>query len=405
MVVAAALMLAACASNSAPDAGPRDEDAPARASVHTPAPRVTAAAVDGRAGASGTVTVTLPSPSPSPEPGNDEPSTATGGSDAGEGLGAGSVRRTGTSAVVGDGTPGSCTSAALAQAVRPGGDVSFDCGPSPHTIVLEQTLVLCNTHTCAHPWKGGEPVSHLTVDGGGLVTLSGGGARGIFYANSCEESFGWLSGACQDETVPHVTFRSIGFVDGNASATPPGVATLPGGGGGGAIAMRGGQLTVDGAWFSSNRCVSAHSDAGGGAIRVTGMRAGATITNSRFTGNRCANGGAVSSLQAPLRISGSTFTDNTATGSGASSGSGGNGGAVYFDGTAQDVRVAGSTMTGNVAPEGGPAVFYVSNDGSGSLTIDGSTLTGNSGESFHTAPYRDIFFKGRTLHVTGATVE
>src|SRR5690554_1890882 len=57
--------------------------------------------------------------------------------------------------VIGTGTPASCTSAALASAVRGGGTIVFDCGPSPITIELNATLTTCNTHNCAHPWQGG----------------------------------------------------------------------------------------------------------------------------------------------------------------------------------------------------------------------------------------------------------
>ncbi len=413
----AALVLGACASPP-----PHEDSALEHEAVRTavePAPRITALAAaqvpddadTADAGdsdetqtppGSGTVTV-VPAQDASEEAAQAGSSGGSSGA-TNSGGGAGTVTRTGTSVVVGDGTVASCTSAALAEAVRGGGDVSFNCGGSAVTIVVNETLKTCNTHNCAHPWKGGQPISHMTLDGGGLITLSGGGSRGIFYANTCQESFGWLSDNCQGQTVPHITFRNIGFTSGNASSAPAGVDTLPGGGGGGAIGMRGGKLTVQNAWFTSNRCMSAHSDAGGGAIRVTGVNGGATISNSRFTGNKCANGGAVSSLQTPLSISGSTFTDNTATGHGASSGKGGNGGAIYFDGTAQNVKISKSTITGNVAPEGGPAVFYVSNNGAGSLTIEGSSLTGNSGESFHTSPYRSIFFKGKSLNVSGGTV-
>jgi len=320
------------------------------------------------------------------------------------GTGAGVVKRNGSNVVVGNGTPASCTSAAVARAVLGGGNVSFDCGPRALTIRLNQTLMTCNTDTCEHFWQGGTRVASMTLDGGGLITLSGGGSRGIFYANSCEESFGWLSSSCQNSTTPHITFRNIGFTQGNASISPAGVAVLPGGGGGGAIAMRGGTLTVEDAWFTSNRCVTAHSDAGGGAIRVTGVSGGVTISDSRFSDNRCANGGAVSSLQAPMSITDSTFTGNVATGQGASSGRGGNGGAIYFDGTNQNVTITRSTITGNKAPEGGPAVFYVSNNLTGSLTIRNSTLTGNTGQRFYTSPYRSIFFKGRNFTVSGGTV-
>ena len=53
----------------------------------------------------------------------------------------------------------------------------------------------------------------------------------------------------------------------------------------------------------------------------------------------------------------------------------------------------GVTMTGNHAREGGGAVFFVSNDRTGTLTIDSSTLSGNPSDGFETDP--GIFFLGR----------
>lgn len=294
--------------------------------------------------------------------------------------------------VVGTGTPASCTTSALAAAVRDGGFVEFDCGPNPVTIQLSQTLFTCNTTTCRHPWQdGSSPVESMVLDGGGLVTLDGGGVRGIFYANSCEESFGWLTSSCQNDVRPRITFRSLTFANGNAQAPPAGFDDV---GGGGAIAMRGGTLTVEDVTFTNNRTVARHSDWGGGAVRVFGMVSTATFTRTTFTGNSGANGGGLSSLHAPMLITDCVFTGNTATGSGASSGQGGNGGAVYFDGTGQNVRIVRTRITGNVAPEGGPAVFYVSNSRTGTLTIEGSTFVGNTGQRFYTAPFRSIFYLG-----------
>lgn len=306
--------------------------------------------------------------------------------------------------VVGNGTPASCTTAALAAAVRDGGSVAFDCGPNPVTITLTQTLYTCNTTTCRHPWQGGTPVDSLVLDGGGLVTLSGGDVRGIFYANSCEESFGWLSSTCNVETRPSITFRDITFAHGNAQGPPAGLEDV---GGGGAIAMRGGTLTVEDVTFTGNRTVGAHSDWGGGAVRVTGMVRPATFTRTTFANNAGASGGGLSSLHAPMVVTDSVFTGNVATGWGASSGLGGNGGAIYFDGTSQDVRIVRTSITGNVAPEGGPAVFYVSNNRTGTLSIEGSTFSGNTGQSFFTAPYRSIFYLGTgpVPVVSGSSIE
>jgi hypothetical protein len=304
--------------------------------------------------------------------------------------------------VVGTGTAASCTDAKLRAAVRTGGNITFNCGPKAVTIKLKSTLTTCNTSNCKHKWQGGRPLTAMTLDGGGKVTLDGGGKFGIFYANSCEESFGWLSGACQNDKTLLVTFKNITFKNGNATKGVPGKASVGGGGGGGAIAMRGNRLKVSKVTFSNNICMKAASDAGGGAIRVVGMATAVSIYKGTFTSNRCANGGAVSSLSAPVNISSSTFTSNKATGT---SGKGGNGGAVYFDGAgAKSVAISSSKFTSNTAPAGGPMVFYVSNDRKGSLAIRGTTATKNTGQSFYTKPYKPIFFKGKKLTVTSSSI-
>src|SRR5215467_14754594 len=63
-------------------------------------------------------------------------------------------------AVVGDGTQASCTAAALQQAATAGGTVVFRCGSAPVTITVASQIVF---------------TKQTVLDGGGLVTLSGGG--------------------------------------------------------------------------------------------------------------------------------------------------------------------------------------------------------------------------------------
>ncbi len=50
-------------------------------------------------------------------------------------------------ATVGDGTPASCTFAALQSAVTTGGYVKFSCGPQPVTIAFTATINLVNDVT------------------------------------------------------------------------------------------------------------------------------------------------------------------------------------------------------------------------------------------------------------------
>jgi hypothetical protein len=67
--------------------------------------------------------------------------------------------------VVGDGTPQSCTEAALDAALAGGGLVTFNCGANPYTLtVTAQKVIAANT----------------TMDGGGLIVLSGGGTTRVF---------------------------------------------------------------------------------------------------------------------------------------------------------------------------------------------------------------------------------
>ena len=159
-------------------------------------------------------------------------------------------------------------------------------------------------------------MSRMVLDGGGLVTLDGQFQRGIYYANSCQESFGWLSGRCDLEVRPAITFKDVTFVRGNASSAP--AAGWEDLWGGGAIAMRGGRLTLQHVTIRDSVCMTAHSDGGGGGLRVTGQQIPARVYRSTFTNNSCANGGSISSLGAPLRLVQTDISNSIATGHGAS---------------------------------------------------------------------------------------
>src|SRR4051812_45281237 len=74
--------------------------------------------------------------------------------------------------VVGRGTPASCTAAAFRKAVAKGGTVTFDCGPDPVTIVMDRQAEVHNTSR------------KVVIDGGGLVTLSGGGRTRLLYPDT-----------------------------------------------------------------------------------------------------------------------------------------------------------------------------------------------------------------------------
>jgi len=286
--------------------------------------------------------------------------------------------------VVGDGTPGSCSSQAVIQAVAAGGVIAFSCGPHPVIIVMTATAKVRNTS------------AKVVLDGGGLVTLSGGGVRRILYMDTCDPAQTWTTSHCQDQATPTLTVENITFADGNSTGQ------VYDGGGGGAIFDRGGQLKVIDARFTGNRCDSTGPDLGGAAIRALSQyqNRAVEVTGSTFTGGVCSNGGALSSIGVSWVILDSTFTGNRAIGDGANPAQagtpgGGSGGAIYTDGDDYTVTVDGCVITGNSAREGGGALFFVSDNKTGKLTIEHSKLRDNPNAGFQTAGYPGIFFLGQ----------
>jgi hypothetical protein len=271
-------------------------------------------------------------------------------------------------------------------AVAKGGVITFDCGPDPVTIVLTSTAKVFNN-----------TAPKLVIDGGNKITLSGGGAIRILYMATCDRAQVYPSGPGDCNTNPGIQLvvQNITFVDGNSSSIPDGTNNA---GGGGAIYAQGGSLKVYNARFFNNICAPLGSDLGGGAIRkldyLTATGAGPArpvwIVNSTFGGgtgygNSCANGGALSSIGVSWNILNSYFAGNTAVGHGANSGQGGNGGAIYNDGNEIVLNVTSSLIENNKANEGGSAIFFVSNNMTGSITITNSTTQNNPRGTFETA--------------------
>ncbi len=282
--------------------------------------------------------------------------------------------------VIGDGTPGSCTSAAVVAAVAQGGIITFDCGPDPVTIAMEETAKIFN-----------ETGPEIVIDGGGKVTLSGQGQRRILYQNTCDEAQHWTTDHCDNQDHPRLTVQNLTFIQGDATGADPD--------GGGAIWVRGGRFKINNSRFFANACDPAGPDVGGAAVRVFSQfdNQPVYVVHSTFGGdaehgNACANGGGLSSIGVSYTVLNSLFTDNDAIGNGASSGNGGNGGAIYNDGNTYTLELCGVKITNNTANEGGGAIFFVSNDQTGHLVIRDSVLSGNPSLGFETYP--GIFYIG-----------
>jgi hypothetical protein len=269
--------------------------------------------------------------------------------------------------VIGDGTPASCTSAAVVAAVAAGGVITFSCGPSPVTITMTATATVGTG-------------SHLVVlDGGGKVTLSGGGKTEILSMNA-----GW------QQQWPQLVVQNLTFTDAYSGTQQVSGSSVYGGG---AIFDEGGQLKVVNSAFTGNSCFASGPDLGGGAIRAVGMypASPAYVTGDTFSGNSCSNGGALSGLFAHFDVINCLMTGNKAIGFGANPAQagtpgGGSGGAIYTDGTGYDLDISGTVMRDNSAREGGGGIFFVVNSGGGTLRIESSTLQDNPSGAFQNAP-------------------
>jgi hypothetical protein len=301
--------------------------------------------------------------------------------------------------VVGTGTPASCTGAAFVAAVAAGGVITFDCGPAPVTITLTETAKVVND-------KGPK----IVIDGGGLVTLSGGGRVRILYQNTCDQAQVWTTSHCDNQETPQLTVQNITFADGNAKGQDPD--------GGGAIYVSGGRFKAVNTRFFGNVCDDTGPDVGGAAIRALQQYdtkpvyvVGTTFGGRADLGNVCANGGGLSSIGVSYTVINSLFSYNRAIGNGANpmragTPGGGSGGAIYNDGNTYKLSLCGSDLDNNSANEGGGAIFYVSNNGTGGLSIKDSTLRANPSGGFETDGYPGIFVQGAgTPSVTGSTLE
>lgn len=302
--------------------------------------------------------------------------------------------------VIGNGTPESCTSEAVVKTIARGGKITFNCGSEPVIIHMRQTAKIYNNRT-----------EEIVIDGGGKVALSGMGTRRILYMNTCDPDLVWTTPHCQNQDHPRVTLQNLVFIDGNSSSESDYD-------GGGAIWARGGRLKIVNCRFFNNRCASNGPDVGGASIRAFSQfnNLPLYIVNSTFGGgkefgNICSNGGGISSIGVSYSIYNSHFSHNEAIGYGANprrpgTPGGGSGGAIYNDGNSFDLRVCGTEIYNNTANEGGGAIFFVSNDRSGHLIIENSTLKRNRSEGFETRGYPGIFYLGDGLpQVSSSTIE
>ena len=285
-------------------------------------------------------------------------------------------------AVVGSGTPESCTEADLRAKVEQGGVITFNCGPDPVTIAISQTMRPHDT-------------IDTIIDGDGRVTLD---------AEQRDRHFTIERPSWQSSTTKFVVQR-LKIINGKAPTGEyfpprpenPKCAYGYKEGSGGAIYARDGVVHIIDSEFRDNQAALVGPDVGGGAVYVLGNKE-LVISGSQFTNNRAANGGAVGMLFANPKIFNSVFENNTAEGVGQNvqlpeeegcpvfghegqGGAGGLGGGVYFDGMNDDgfvYTICGSTFKDNRANELSGALFRTPNVAVRSMAIERSTFDGNT---------------------------
>ena len=275
-------------------------------------------------------------------------------------------------ATVGDGTAASCTQSALQAAVRGGGTIVFACGGAPVTIAITQPIMVDQD---------------TVIDGGGLVTLDGGGAARLLYLASSYTS-----------TTPRLAVQRLAFVHGLGPASGDDTAR-----GGGAIYRNGGSLTVIDCQFDDDHAGATGQDLAGGAIY--GFGGGETvIAGSTFTNNSASDGGAVGSLNGDLTVVNSSFSGNAATGTGGNPGNGGAGGAIYMDGTHELTSLCGVTIASNTAGAIGGGLFRVSNDHTGAFAMDRTTVDRNTVTPATSGNAGGLYLEGLSLAITASTI-
>jgi hypothetical protein len=247
---------------------------------------------------------------------------------------------------VGTGTGASCTEAALTACLPGGGSfdgtVTFNCGGAATIIVTSTKAIRADT----------------TIDGGSLITISGGNSVGVFSVDA------GVNFTVQNLTIANGNSAVYGggiANNGTVTVTNSTFSDNSAGYAGGGIA-NGGTLTVTNSTFSGNS-VTGSSGGGGGAIANDGT---VTVTNSTFSDNSAISSGGGIANNGTLTVTNSTFSGNSASGVGY-----GGGGGIGNNGT---VTVTSSTFSGNSASGlGGGAI---ANDGT--VTVTNSSFSGNS---------------------------
>lgn len=248
-------------------------------------------------------------------------------------------------AVVGTGSPASCTEAVLTDALNTvqgsgGGTITFNCGAAAHTIALSVYSQIS---------------SNVTIDGANKITLDGNNATAFYQV------FNSASLTLKRITLRRGSFTGIHPLENFGTLTLD-RATLAENVSGGSAVANYGTLTIRSSTLSANGVTGAGSLSGGAVLSDGGTLSveDSTFSNNTIPGNS-STGGAIANHSGGLNVTGSTFSGNSAF----------DGGALYL-GANTSASVADSTFDGNSAGYGGAVEFWGTQ-----LIVQDATFNGN----------------------------
>lgn len=270
--------------------------------------------------------------------------------------------------VLGNGSAGSVTTAALQSALDGGGSIRLNIGAATLTVASELHITRA---------------TRLDVGG---ATLSGGNARRIFRVDNPNNQI--------------YAFELINATVANGS-TPSGSGAglwKPSGGPWQAVAIR-----IFNSRFTGNHAIATAQDDGGGGIYVVGASA-LTLVNTMLDANTGANGGAIYSLGSRrVDLFDSVLSGNAATGTGGNPGNGGNAGAIGIDGANRDANLCRVRLLGNQSNAYGAGLFTTVYDTTSFTRIVDSTVQGNNSIGTSSAHTGGVYLQGGPFLISGST--
>lgn len=270
--------------------------------------------------------------------------------------------------VLGNGSAGSVSTAALQAALDLGGSIRLNIGSS--TLIVGSEL----------------RVTRATVLDAGGATLSGGNARRVLRVDN-------PSNLTYTFDLLHATIAN--------GSTPSGSGAglwKPAGGPWQAVTIR-----VFNSRFMDNQAITSAQDDGGGGIYVVGARE-LSLIDVEMTNNRGANGGAVYSLGSKrVDLYDGILSSNRATGSGGNPGNGGNAGAIGIDGADRFVNLCRMRLLDNLSNAYGAGLFTTVYDTSSFTRIVDSTVQGNNSSGTSSAHTGGVYLQGGPFTIRGST--